>query len=113
MEGFTDEYCEIWPDWGTMRAGECYPLSMPARYTGANAYLLLPTPMASDGRVWMMIRQSNVIKTISLALNQQKQLRTIYYLQLCGYSASRAADFTETMMGFPKRWTDLNAAETP
>jgi hypothetical protein len=86
---------------------------MPVRFTDASAYLLLPTPMASDGRVWTMIRRSNVIKTISFALNQQKQLRTIYYLMLCGYSASRAADFSETMMGFPSRWTDLNAAATP
>jgi len=113
MDGFTDEFCGTWPDWGTMRAGECFPLSMPARFTDASAFLLLPTPMASDGHVWTIIRQSNVIKTVALALNQQKQLRTTYYLVLCGYSASRAAGFSEMMMGFPPRWTDLNAAATP
>jgi len=113
MDGFTDEYLGTWPDWGTMQAGACFPLSMPVRYTDANAFLLLPTPMASDGRTWTIVRKNNVIRTVALALNQRKQLRTTYYLQLCGYSASRAANYTETMMGFPPRWTDLNAAATP
>jgi len=113
MEGFTDEFSGTWPDWATMRAGECFPLSTPARYIDGSAFSLLPTPMAGDGRAWTIVRKSNVVQTVSTVFNRGKQLYVIYYLMLCGYSANRAADFTETMMGFPKHWTDLTAAATP
>ena len=111
--GFTDEFLETWPEWGMMRAGECFPLSTPARFTDANVFLLSRTPMAGDARAWMCSRRDNVIRTVLVSFDHRKQISAIYIPMLCGYSASRAADFTETMMGFPPRWTDLNATAMP
>ena len=113
MEGFSDEFCETWPTQGIMRDGECFPLSMPARYISESGYSLLPTPMASDWKGWMCVGKEDALSAIFKAFANQKTIRTIYFLILCGRSATQAADFTEMMMGFPPQWSVLNATETP
>lgn len=114
MDGFLDEFSETWPQWGTMRGGECFRLSMPGWPTKEKDFALLPTPTASDGMAWMTV-EKNALKTMRVVFgkkpNPSKHL--MYLSMLCGCSADQTANFYETIMGFPPHWTDLNASETP
>lgn len=113
MDGFSDEFSGTWPQWGTMRDGECFRLFTQAWPTNAKEFALLPTPTASDGMAWMI--GSDLTHTMRSVFQRErgKSKRTCYLTALCGYSADQTADFYETMMGFPPHWTDLNASETP
>lgn len=110
MEGFSDEFCGTWPTWGTMRDGECFRHFRPVWSMNAKEFSLLPTPTASDGMAWMTVGK-NCLKTVRYIFakkgNPSKHL--IYLNMLCENSAEQAANFYEEMMGFPLRWTDLNA----
>jgi hypothetical protein len=44
-----DEFLEIWPRWGLMRAGECSEQSMPAHLTSETESGSWPTPRSTDG----------------------------------------------------------------
>jgi len=44
-----DEFSEIWPRWGLMRAGECSEQSMPAHLTSETESGSWPTPRSTDG----------------------------------------------------------------
>lgn len=113
MDGFSDEFSGTWPQWGTMRDGECFRLSRPECPTNAKEFALLPTPNASDGEAWLMIGK-NAIKTIRTVF-QKKRSSTkhlMYLNMLCGRSAEQTANFYEMMMGFRPHWTELSASET-
>ena len=59
LAGDWEPYSETWPRWGTMRAGECYPLPMPSGLAEHRAWITsasasgsvvsAPTPMCSNG----------------------------------------------------------------
>lgn len=114
MAGFSDEFSGTWPQWGTMRDGECFRLSTQAWTTSAKEFALLPTPNASDGETWLRVGK-NAIKTMRMIFqkkgNPSKHL--MYLNMLYKRSPDQTANFYETMMGFPAHWTDLNVSETP
>ena len=63
MEGFLDEFCGTWPTWGIMRDGECFRLSKLEWSTNAKEFVLLPTPLATDGMAWTKVGK-NCLKTM-------------------------------------------------
>lgn len=114
MDGFSDEFSGTWPEWGTMRDGECFLLSRLVCPMNAKEFALLPTPLASDSDAWDKTGL-NVLHSIRSILREErgKSKRTSYLMQLCGKSVAETASFYETMMGFPLHWTELDASGTP
>ncbi len=105
MDGFLDEFCGTWPEWGTMQAGECYPLSRPARHISEKGFALLPTPCASDGHA---IDFCGRLKTLRRTMaDSRKSIHLCYLTTLSGCSPTETIRVYETVMGFPAMWTSL------
>ena len=96
LEGL-DVYSETWPRWGTMRGGECWELSTPARLISENESGLWPTPCARDwkdnGRSPAELHRNSV----TLATAAGGQLNPTW---------------VEWLMGWPLGWTDLKPLAT-
>jgi len=103
-------YFETWTKWGIMSGGVVIPLPGLEPYIDETGFLLLPTPTASDG---ISMKRSNK-KNLQVCLhrlfqrNLNKTQRTIYYLFYLGMNWSQTSEYIETMMGFPKGWTDTD-----
>lgn len=107
MDGFSDEFLETWPAWGTMQAGECFLLSPQEDAISASDVSLLPTPCAVSGLAWSRTRKSDVLPYLKKLFGQsERSIHTVYFLLLSRKSAKEAAQFLEMMMGFPLRWTE-------
>lgn len=105
MDGFSDEYLETWPEWGMMRAGECYPLSRPAHHISERGFALLPTPCASDGHAINCCRKLEWMRRV--LCRHGKSIHLCYLTTLSGYSAKETIRTYEELMGFPENWTSL------
>jgi hypothetical protein len=79
--------------------------------TDAIVSLLLPTPTASDGKAWTLLSKTDVQGSVYRYAHSLKPhaTRLINYFAYIGQSPNQAAAYTETMMGFPPGWTDLDA----
>ena len=112
LTGGLETFSETWPEWGLMLDGECYQANNLAPHTSGNESGLLRTCMASDGMAWKKTKKNDVQGTISKVLGRGGTYRLIYAFQWKQYSITQAAAFYETMMGWPKGWTDCVPLET-
>ena len=112
VEGLT-VFSETWPRSGTMQNGIAYQLQPLAYPTHGIGYGLLPTPNATDGYAWTKVSKTKVRRSIYRAVSRGGQIRFNYFPQWANFSMTQAATLSETMMGFPMGWTDLNSSETP
>ena len=106
MDGFLDEYSGTWPEWGTMQAGECYPLSRPAHNISERGFALLPTPCASDGHAIDYCRKLRWMRNV--LAQSGKSIHICYLTTLSGFSLQETIRIYETLMGFPGKWTSLD-----
>ena len=113
MDGSLEEFLGTWPKQGVMRGGIAFQPTLPAQDFGVSVSPLWPRPIASDGLAWEKNKASNPRESVVKLWKRHGQDRSIYNFMWHGLSATQAADFQETMMGFPPHWTDLNASETP
>lgn len=97
--GDSDECSVIWPRWGMMRGGECFPLDTLALPTGVKGFGSLPTPRKSRG--WtncnVSVERKDCITTVILG-HPELGMRP-------------HPNFVEWMMGFPIGWTELKPLE--
>ena len=105
--------CLIFSDAGMMRNGKLYLLKKSARSIKGKEYGLLPTPLAREymGLKFKREEIKKVIrKNIENGNNFTRFLTEIIKLQT---GKNLKVDFVEMMMGYPEKWTDLEAAVTP
>lgn len=108
--GGWESFSETWPRWGIMQDGECWEIQTSAEITTGRESGFLPTASAKDG-------PGHYVATIRCAekrIADQKQTHWIHHALLF-YNSSKAwanARFSEWMMNFPDRWTDLKPLET-
>ena len=103
---------ETWPRWGMTQGGELYPLETVALHTPENEYGLLPTPLKPEGLGWKQSRKADPRQSIINVLVGGHQLRWIYFPLWHHSTPLQATELAEWMMGWPRRWTDLNELET-
>ena len=111
----SEEFLETFPKWGLMHGGECWALPTSEHLTYANVCGLWPTPVKTDGFAvgWCetsINRKERGEKrpsgaTIGSGLKYDR--RTKKYLSN-GYPNPM---FTEWLMGWPSKWTDLQPLE--
>ena len=112
MDGFSDEFSGTWPKWGVLRGGSVFLPTQSVPHFGVSASRLWPRPIATDGLAWTRCKASNPRESIIKCWSKRSQDRPIFDFMWHGLSATQAAEYTGMMMGFPPRWTDLNATET-
>ena len=87
----------------------CYGASETCAMHQRERVFIVATPLASDGIAWTKNKKDDVATTVSKAVLRGGALRAFYPLIAKAYSPIQVAVFYETMMGFPERWTDLEA----
>lgn len=97
------EFSGPWPRSGMTRNGTLYPQATLERPIGVNASGLLPTPLASDNRNRGDLTMPSIKRRI--AIGKQVGLSMLFKGNPCPMCV-------EGMMGFPARWTALDAMET-
>ena len=70
-------------------------------------------PLASNGEGWMRTKKTDVQESLNRYYKNGHQDRPVNHFMWNGLSATQAADLCEMMMGFPPRWTVLDAQEIP
>ena len=84
---------------GMMLNGDCFMLPSSDFRTYESAYMELPTPAASDGKI--------ILKTVASYKKYYQnghQDKSLYQFQLNGLTANQAMKMYEWMMGFPPNW---------
>ena len=109
MEGFSEEYLGTWPKWGVMYGGTAFQPMLSVQSFGVSESHLWPRPIASDSVAWTKCCARNPRITIAKMWERHGQDRPIYDFMWHGLSATQAAEFHESIMGFPPHWTDLDA----
>ena len=105
--GDLEPFLETWPQWGLMRDGECWDLSMLDLQRTEIDCGLLPAPLASDWKETGKIeRQAR--NWLDKDYRHQKRPAMFY---AATYNAPMPVTFTEYLMGFPLEWTDLKPLE--
>lgn len=105
IEGL-DEFCETWPQWGMMRAGECFPLPMLAHDTSVRGCLSFPTVTAS----WAGRGPGLSNNLDNLRMSEKCTRNTLATISEFGWKWP--ATLCEWMMGWPIKWTALAPLET-
>ena len=114
LDGSFEEFSGICPAWGLMLDGVLIQPHGLEPFIDESEFLLLPTPIASDRTAWIKTNKTNVSKSLRKCLTIPKkgrglmQSRLTYYSQVNGHSILTAAAISETIMGFPKGYTDLS-----
>lgn len=103
---------ETWPRWGLILDGELGALVQLEPHIHAKGCSLWPTPVASDGGAWKKNKKTSVEESTAKYLRRGGTLRAIYFVMWNELSPTRAREFYEWMMGWPKNWTGLDAAAT-
>ena len=85
------------PKWGMMRDGELYQRRMPALHTREKGFGLLPTPTKHNAKEGAYPAEYTR-NTPTLATHAGGKINP---------------EWTEWMMGFPHKWTDLEPSVTP
>lgn len=102
----------IWPRWGTMQRGACFPLSPAVDPMLENEFSsLLRTPMASDGYAWAKTNKNDVQTSIHKTLKRGGTYRNSYRFQWASLTPTQYAEYCETMMDWPMRWTESEPLE--
>ena len=99
---------EIWPRWGMMRDGECFPLATLAHVTSASDCGLLPTPKKSDAFQARM-KMENFKRPEGKEHNFGMSNCDEYLSNL--YQKRYTPKLGETLMLWPYGWTDLARLE--
>ena len=105
--GDLEPYSETWPRWGMVLDGEYFQLAPLVHHIHGKDCSLRPTPLASDSISWAKTAKMDLESSIATVLNRGGSNRSTYQYQLLGLSPIRAAELNETMMDWPKQWTDL------
>jgi hypothetical protein len=116
LRGELELFSATWPRWGLMRGGECWGLDTPAHHTDAIDCGFWPTPVKTDGFAvgWC---------ETSIARKERGETRPSgarigsglkYYRKTERYLSGGYPNpmFTEWLMGWPIKWTDLQPLET-
>jgi hypothetical protein len=91
-----DEFSETWPRWGMMRDGECFPQRRLVPNTSGSDYSYLPTPTSHNAKEGNYPAE-HTRRTPSLATHAGGKINP---------------EWTEWLMGWPIRWTDLKPLAT-
>lgn len=102
-------FSQTWPRSGMMQSGIAYQLQQLVPNTIGIESGLLPTPIKTDG---FTINQFSVQSQLQTECNGY-QPRFWARLAAEGQSLTEICQTYESMMGFPKRHTDLEPSETP
>jgi hypothetical protein len=105
--GDLEQFLETWPQWGLMRDGECWDLSMLTLQRTEIDCGLLPAPLATDWKETGKIERQAKCWT-DKNYGHQKRPAMFY---AASYNAPMPVTFTEYLMGFPLEWTDLKPLE--
>lgn len=97
---------ETFPKSGMMHNGKLYPRVPLVQNIKGKGFSLLPTPKASDWMKMIFSEESSLKATFGSHVNSTP----IHVLKMIGLSPTES--FYEWLMGFPKKWTDLNHSET-
>lgn len=100
LDGGLDEFSGTWPDWGSMRNGECWERDMSGLPTSATGPGSLPTPSG------VRSERSHAGGTLGEWGGSSNPWRGTEI------GAMSCADFEEWVMGWPERWTVLTPYET-
>lgn len=102
------EFSETWPSWGSMHDGECSALTTPAWTTGDPESGLWPTPTASDGKGSVLPETAK-----RRAAKSSRGVRLPEFLTLQGLlpGGRHNPEFSEWLMAWPLRWTDIAPLE--
>lgn len=106
--GALTEFSGTWPNWGTMRDGECFPLTMRGYPTSGSEPGLLPTPCASEFRD---ISRAEVLARLDKGGRVARRLCSTHLRQspeIVGLNPC----FAEWMCGWPMGWTDCTPLAT-
>ena len=99
-----DGFSETWPDWGSMRDGECWEHATPDSITGESVSGFLPTPRTSlHKQRWFYVRK--IYKG-----NLEELPMVSGYEHLTGKAINPA--WLEWMMGWVIGWADLKPLAT-
>ncbi len=106
--GGLEEFSETWPSWGSMHDGECLAHTTPAWTTTAPVSGLWPTPTASDEKGSVLPETAR-----KRADKSSRGVRLPEFLTLRGLlpSGRHNPEFSEWLMGWPERWTDIEPLE--
>lgn len=104
-KGLNTSY-QTFPKSGTMRNGTVIKLATLAIHTGGKDSMLLPTPIATDGRVGYCNHQA-----LMNYLKNGHQQRLIYLCQLAGLTDSEILELYREMMSFPVSLAKLKRSE--
>ena len=101
----SEQSLEIWPNWGSMRNGECWEQTTPTYLTEENEYgCWLPTPVTS---MWRGASSKRYYKS--------PDYKGSFLTEWVRMSKTCAQyfnpDYLEPIMGFPLKWTELNPLE--
>jgi len=107
LDGSLEEYCEIWPPWGTVLDGACTELIGLEPFIKESGFLSLPTPLAGDGLGWKRLSKTDVQHSIHRQWKRGGTIHCTYYMIWDEISPVQATEYVETMMGFPSGWTIL------
>jgi hypothetical protein len=111
-----DVFSGTWPRWGMMRSGVCWGLATPVRRTKENGYGFWPTPVKTDGYAvgWCLtsIERKERGETRPSGAHIGTGLK--YFRKTERYLSNGFPNpmFTEWLMGWPIKWTDLQPLET-
>lgn len=110
LAGDLELFSETWPRWGMMRDGALYPLPTSDLATSESASIFLPTPSHNDGRGYYVASR----KSAQARIDGDHQMHWIHVALLCGDLSKGWANpqFSELMMDWPIKWTDLRPLET-
>ena len=110
-----ETYSETWPRAGTMLSGQAYRRRLLVHHTYGGEYLFWPTPQASDGMAVGYCKTSIARKEqghtrpsggkIGLALKYDRRTEPFVV------NGFPHPFLSEWLMGFPARWTALDASE--
>lgn len=95
------------PKSGMMQSGNVYRLHSLVTGIKGKDVSLLPTPLKSDGTKSGMFKSSKkLMKYLEIHTD-----RLIYQCQLNGLTAQQTVTMYETIMGFPKDWTEIESPQ--
>lgn len=109
----SEEFSETWPRWGSMRNGECYLRPMSAIRTCVSESGLWPTPKARDWRSGGTDPRK-VQTRIERRRNQgviDLPDAAVHRLWKPGLTGLLNPSFSESLMGWPTGWSDLEPLE--
>lgn len=103
----SDEFSGTWPTSGTMRNGRCYGVAKWVRHTHGPECSLWPAPTASS---WGATGARNIIRRrIADGTLTERDAQWL----VNGNNGRKNPEWTEWLMGFPAKWTEIEPSGTP